>query len=114
MSRLTNNDVLKLRQLLRREDEEAAGEVFRPDGLTAVAAGPADTEQPAAEDGRRPDRSPIPRRVARRPTSYGPAWLREAPSAEHTKDFPAIQASVQPAAGRHQPLARLASPGTWS
>ena len=106
MSHLTNNDVVKLRQLLRREDEAPAGEEVRPNGLTAVAAGPADTEQRAAEDGRWPDRSMIPRQVPRQPESYGPAWLREAPSARHTKDFPAIQASVRPAPGRHRPLAR--------
>ena len=102
MSHLTNNDVIKLRQLLRREDQAPAGGRGRPNGLTAVAAGPADTDQRAAEDGRRPDRS----MVVRQPESYGPVWLREAPSAQHTKDFPAIQASVRPAPGRHRPLAR--------
>ena len=65
MSHLTNNDVIKLRRLLRREDQAPAGEEGRPNGLTAVAAGPVDTDQRAAEDGRRADGG----MVARQPES---------------------------------------------
>jgi cellulose synthase/poly-beta-1,6-N-acetylglucosamine synthase-like glycosyltransferase len=103
MSDLTGDDVVRLRQFLRREDE-AAKEESRQAGPIAVTAGPADRDQPAPGTRRWPDPIAAGQQVEQRVNLYGPSWLRAEPSATDTKDFPAMSACDQSVVGRHRPL----------
>ena len=104
MSHLTDDDVIKLRQLLRREDEEA-GAGAQQAGLAAVMAVSAEASQPAQEAHRPSGWTVMPDQARHRATSRGPAWLHRDPSAAHTKDFPKLPARAQPDTGRHRLVA---------
>ena len=108
MSHLTNDDVLKLRQLIRRKDEEA-GAGAQQAGLAAMMALSAEASQPAPEAGRSPSRIVVPEQVRRRAAARDPAWLYEDPALALTGDFPVVPASDPSAVGRHRPLARRAA-----
>ena len=101
MSHLTDDHVIKLRQLLRREDEEA-GAGAQQAGLGTVMAVSAEASQPAQEASRPSGLAEMPEQARHSATSRGPAWLHRDPSAAHTKDFPALPTRAQPDTGKHR------------
>ncbi len=101
MSQLPDDDVIKLRQLLRREAEEA-GVAAQQAGPAAMMAVSAEASRPARAASRPSGWTAVPEQARRRAMSRGPAWLHRDPSAAHTKDFSALPATAQPGTGRHR------------
>ena len=104
MSDLTGDDVVRLKQLLRHEEDEARRRVPRV-RLATVAAAPAEEYERIREASPGPHEGaavPRPRRYA---PAHGPAWLQTRSSEAHTKDFPAVPAVEAAGTGRHRPNA---------